>query len=385
MDDAGTICNDPFQEEDRPAAPVAPAPRDNPEGETMMNMSCKLAAASTLAILAGSAAMAETLSFSSSSPPNSPPSLVLQQWADDLAEASDGELEIEFYWQQSLSKLADNLDAVASGLADMGVVVPAYSRAKLPLNYLSSTATGTGDPWVISQAWRDTREQFPAITEEETAENVKFLAIESIGPVIFVGDKAYEAPEDFDNATMRLSSHYAFAAQDSGWDVNPARISSPETYTALEKGTITGATTYANQLYPYRLNEVADVITRPNLGQHSNIYYINLDVWEGLDENLRTLIEASLPDLNQAFARAEVQEAEEVYQEVQADTTYPMQVSVLSPEQRAVWEEALAPSYDNNISSAAEVNEVAPEIAAEYLSNIEEYGAQVEANGYPWE
>lgn len=338
----------------------------------------------TALLLVASAADARTLSFSSSSPPSAATSQVLQAWADDLAEATDGELEIEFYWQQSLSKLGDNLDAVASGLADMAVVVPAYSRQKLPLNYLSSTATGTGDPWVISKAWRETRAAFPSIAEEEKNENIKFLAIESIGPVIFVGSTIYKSPEDFDNATMRLASHYAFAAQNSGWNVNPARIRSPETYTSLEKGTISGATTYANQIFPFRLNEVADYITRPDLGQHSNMYYMNLDVWNDLSDDERAVIEASLDDLNMAFAKAEVNEAVTVFDEVQNDETYPMQVYELTDSERVVWAEALEPSYDNNVAKAAEVNPAATEIGNAYKANREAAEAALTTGGYPW-
>ncbi|WP_407495808.1 TRAP transporter substrate-binding protein DctP [Pseudooceanicola sp. MF1-13] len=344
----------------------------------------KLAYAAALTLVTAQTINAETLSFTSSSPPDATPSKVIKEWADKLSEATNGDLEIEFYWQQSLSKLGDNLEAVADGLADMGVVVPAYSRQKLPLAYLSSTATGSGDPWVISKAWRDTRDAFPIIAEEEEAQNVKFLAIESIGPVIFVGNKFYKTPEDFDNATMRLSSHYAFAAQESGWNVNPARVQSPETYTSLEKGTITGATTYANQLFTYKLNEVTDYITRIGLGQHSNMYYINLDVWNGLSDEHKKAIEDSLPALNEAFAKAEIDESNRVFDEVQADAKYPMQVYELSEEEQEVWSTALAPSYDNNIGKAVAVNPRATEVAEAFRSELKETAETVTSDGYPW-
>jgi len=340
--------------------------------------------AAALTLMSAQMLSAETLSFTSSSPPDSPPSVVLKEWAEKLSKQTNGDLDIEFYWQQSLSKLGDNLDAVASGLADMGVVVPAYSRQKLPLAYLSSTATGSGDPWVISQAWRDTREKFPVIAEEEEAENVKFLAIESIGPVIFVGNKFYKSPDDFDNATMRLSSHYAFAAQNSGWSVNPARVQSPETYTSLEKGTITGATTYANQLYPYKLNEVTDYVTRIGLGQHSNMYYMNLDVWNELSDEHKKIIEDSLPALNEAFAKAEIEAADSVFDSVQSDEKYPMQIYELTEAEQAVWTEAMAPSYDANTGKAAEVNPRAIEVAQAYRDELNAIAEDVEAKGYPW-
>lgn len=340
--------------------------------------------AAAVLTMAAQTAEARTLSFSSSSPPSAATSEVLKDWAETLKEATDGELEIEFYWQQSLSKLGDNLDAVASGLADMAVVVPAYSRQKLPLNYLSSTSTGTGDPWVISEAWLKTRKEFPAFIEEEVKENIKFLAIESIGPVIFVGEKIYASPDDFQNATMRLSSHYAFAAQNSGWAVNPARIQSPETYTSLEKGTIAGATTYANQLFPFRLNEVADFVTRPDLGQHSNMYFMNLDVWNDLSDEERAAIENSLEGLNLAFAQAEVNESKTVFEKVQSDETYPMQVKELSESEREVWSDALEPSYEKNVAMAAEVNPVAVEIGKAYKANRDAAAKVLMTDGYPW-
>jgi len=334
--------------------------------------------------MAAQSSEARMLSFSIASPPGAATSVVLKDWADALKEKTNGALEVEFYWQQSLSKLGNNLDAVASGLADMAVVVPAYSRQKLPLNYLSSTSTGTGDPWVISEAWLETRKAFPSITEEETSENIKFLAIESIGPVIFVGNKFYSSPADFENATMRLSSHYAFAAKNSGWNVNPARVQSPETYTSLEKGTITGATSYANQLFPFRLNEVADFVTRPDLGQHSNMYYMNLGVWNDLTNEERLVIENSLEGLNLDFAKAEVNETKNVFEGVESDETYPMQVKELSEGERFVWSEALEPSYANNVAKALKVNPAASNIGIAYKKNREAVAKTLTADGYPW-
>lgn len=339
-----------------------------------------------LVITAGwaSVASAETLSFTFPAAPSSASGVVLQEWAQQLEDATNGELKIEFYWQQSLSRLGDNFEAVNSGLADIGTIVPAYSRQQLPLAYLSSTATGSGDPYVISRAWNETRELVPAIQEEERAHNLHYLAVESIGSVLLIGNRFYVTPDDFQNATMRLASHYAFAAQNAGWPVNPARVQAPETYTTLERGTITGAASYADQILPYRLNEVTDNLTLMGLGQHSNMYYINLDRWNGLDPEHRAAIEQSLPDLNTAFARIQIQEADEVLETIANDPVYPMQIYALTDEERAIWAEDLAPSYENNVKQAASVNPQATEIAEAYMALIDSISAQLSTEGYPW-
>ncbi|WP_420392662.1 TRAP transporter substrate-binding protein DctP [Acuticoccus sp.] len=342
---------------------------------------CALGAVAVVATPAGAAT---ELTFTTSGTPTSPASLVLEDWADTIAERTDGEVTVEFYYQQSLSKLADNLEAVSSGLADIGIIVPAYSKQDLPLTYLSSTSYASGDPYAVATAWMETREAFPAIQEEEEEAGLKFLAVNSIGPTLFVGDRFYTSPEDFAGATMRLSSHYSRAAQQFGWDVSPARIRSPETYTALEKGTITGSTTYANQIYPFKLNEVADHVTTLNLGQHANMIYASLDTWESLSEEHRQAIEETLPQLTEDLAKAEIQYAEETLGKIEADPTYPVKVMRLEGEERDAWADALRGSYEANVEEASAINPTAAEIAERYMAEIDDAAGEVEASGYPW-
>lgn len=342
------------------------------------------AAALGAALIFTAPALAETLTFTTSAPPTAPQSHVFEDWAKMLKERSGGDLEVEFYYQQSLSKLADNLEAIASGLADIGIVVAAYDRAKMPLTYLSSTSFGTGDPYVVSQAWLDTREKFPSIAAEDEANNIKYLTNHSINSTIMIGDKFYKTPQDMEGQTMRLSSHWVFAAKNEGIGVNPARIRSPETYTSLEKGTISGAVTYPGQLYPYKLNEVADHVTVLDLGQHMNMYYINLDRWNDMDAAHRQLIEDSLPQLTQDLAKAEIQYDEESFARVEKDEEYPMQIHHLTEDERAKWQAALAPSYEKNVEDAVSVNPAAAEIGDYYTSRIDELQQVVKSEGYPW-
>lgn len=353
----------------------------------MMDVTRRFLSALAIGLLALSPAGAHAqtrLSFTSAGTPSSPASSVLEAWAAELSEATGGALSVEFYYQQSLSKLADNLEAIASGLADMGIVVPAYSKKDLPLTYLSSTSYTSGDPYVVAKAWMETRSRFPQIAQEEERAGLKFLAVNSIGPVLFVGDRHYVSPDDFDGATMRLSSHYSRTAQQKGWNVSPARIRSPETYTALEKGTITGSTTYANQIYPFRLNEVADHVTILDLGQHMNMIYMSLDTWERLSQEERAAIEQSRPKLMLSLAEAEIGYATQSLERAANDPAYPMKILMLGGQRRQVWADQLRQSYERNVAESAQIDEVASEIADFYTSKIEEIGQAVEADGYPW-
>lgn len=66
------------------------------------------------------------------------------------------------------------------------------------------------------------------------------------------------------------------------------------------------------------------------------------------------------------------------------DPVYPMQIYALTDEERAIWAEDLAPSYENNVKQAASVNPQATEIAEAYMALIDSISAQLSTEGYPW-
>ena len=213
---------------------------------------------------------------------------------------------------------------------------------------------------------------------------------------------------------MRLSSHFRRAASEFGWNVNPARIHFPEMYTALGKGTISGGSAYLNQIIPRKLNEVARYMVVLDLGQHMDMGYMNQSVWEGLSDKARNALEASLPQLIVALAKAEIESAATAVERLAGDPKYPMDIYRLDETERAElwagrepgravadhdgshgrrqdeteraeWAEKLRVSYEANIEKAAKVDANAHKIADAYLAHIEVVAAEVKANGYPWE
>lgn len=338
-----------------------------------------------LALAVSSAAAEIRLTFSTAESPTSPSSRVFEDWAKKLSDETKGDLRIEFFYSQALSRLGDNLKAVSRGIADIAMVVPAYSPAQLPIAYLAETATGTGDQYVVTRAWQQVREEFPEIKAEEDRNNLVYLVPNSAGSVLFIGERVYETPADFKGETMRLSTSYAYAANQAKWNVNPARILSPETYMALEKGTISAATTYVTQIYPHKLNEVAKHVTLINQGQHTSMFYMNKDRWNGLSEANRAALERSLPGLARDLARSEIEASHETLSRLEGDPQYPMKIHRVSKDSQEVWADKLKLAYEYNIEKAAAVNPKASDIAVRYLQLIDEIEAEVSEKGYPWE
>ena len=333
-----------------------------------------------------SMAAAQTrLSYTTSSSPSATEVPALMAWAEYLNKESGGEIEVEFYWQQALSKLEDNLRAVSSGLADIGMIVPSYTQSRMPMNTLSSTTIGSGDPYLVGEAWLQTREQHTEIIAEEARLKLKFLFNYSVGPVVLLGDRHYLSPGDFKGETMRLNTHFSQTAAHYGWNVNAANVRSPEMYTALEKGTISGGATYLSQILPYRLNEVADHMVELNLGQHMNLVYMNLDVWESLSPRVQQLIDQSLPKLRTDINRAFIDESNTVRDTIANHPDFPVNSIQLDDERRAEWAAMLDYSYQHNVDLAAKITPRARDIAETFKENIDLLEADYKENGYPWE
>jgi len=293
------------------------------------------------AVSALPAASQTVLSFTTSDGPNMPSGQIQQAGAEKVAEVTNGEVAIEFYWQQSLSKAGDNLDAIGDGLADLGQVIASRARGKMPLHYLTSTSVGSGDAAAVALAWNETREAYPELAAEAEAANLHYLYNYSIGPGVLIGNRTFASPEDFKGAPMRLNSHFSRTAAEYKWDVNPVRVLFPEMYQSLERGVVEGGAAYVSQLEPFRLNEVASHATVLDLGQHMHTVYMNLDTWNGLSAENQQAITATLPQLILDLAQSEVDTAAATVSKLGGDSTYPMEFVVVGEDKRSLWQDAL--------------------------------------------
>src|SRR5699024_4441862 len=80
-----------------------------------------------------SASQTHDWSYASSAPSNGALGIVADQWAEEVADKSDGELEIETFQDSSLLSATDTLSGVREGRADFGYLAPAFYEHELPL------------------------------------------------------------------------------------------------------------------------------------------------------------------------------------------------------------------------------------------------------------
>lgn len=355
----------------------------------MLTRSVALAAALTVSAglsgLTGTSAQARELSFSLSSSPKGALNNVQRWWADEIAKRTNGEVTVKFYYLQSLAKLSDALKAVQSGLADIATTVPAYSSKQLPVWYLASTAIGTGNQYVTTEAWRRVRDSRLEIKAEEKRNKVKYLYHYSVGPSVLLSkEKPYRAVADFAGQKIRLTSHLVRAAKAFKWDVTPVRIKFPEIYSALEKGVLDGAVSYINQIPVYKHNEVAKYVVEMDLGQPTLPVFMNLKAWNELTPAQQKVFDDLYPELMQRLARADLEESDKNRKMLRTDPKNPMTLVGLTADERAAWEKALSHSNNINIEKSSKIVPTAGDVAATYLGQINAVQAEVKQQGYPW-
>lgn len=72
------------------------------------------------AMLSTSALAATKIRYADLGPPKGWRAESLIEWAEKIKTRTKGEVEVEFFWSQSLLKAKDTLKGVGSGLADSG-------------------------------------------------------------------------------------------------------------------------------------------------------------------------------------------------------------------------------------------------------------------------
>ncbi len=239
----------------------------------------------------GSAEGTYTLSLTMHDPVTSSNGLILQDWADQVYEATDGHVEIQLYGSGSLAAGTDAVDYVKSGAADIGWIYTAFFSGQFPLTeVVSIPMIGLYHPAQTANVLWDLYEN----TEELQEELADFKVLMLYGnPVNFISTKTVEitSPADLKGLNLRCpSGGVAEVLQDLG--VNTILMNSNDIYDGLEKGTIEGTVHEWNGLSTFSLNEQLNYYLDVPLYEGVFVLGMNWDSWNALPEEYQEAIES---------------------------------------------------------------------------------------------
>lgn len=296
----------------------------------------------------------------------------VQQWADEVKEATNGRVEITVFAGGTLAASTDALDAVKQRTADMAVCFTSFFPGQFPLTeVVSLPMTGISDAVQATNVLWDLWEYSPELQEELSDYKVLMLYTNP-NNIIGTTSPVYTA-DDMRGLKLRVSSGTP-ADMSIAWGATPMTISSSEIYQSLEKDVIQGYLIDYTGVNAWGLYEVTDYYTEMPFYVAPWALLMNMDSWNELPEDLQEIING-LSDRSRSldFARVSEQEANDTRET--AVSEYGATIIEPNAEQLATFQPAAdayidtwIQNYGTDTFNAADYVAKVLELAAQYAS-----------------
>lgn len=329
-------------------------------GEEDMTLTRKaflnMAAAATVAMGVGAAPTAAqevTLTMHQFLPPQANvPRLILDVWADNVEEASEGRIKIDRFPSMQLGgRPPELMDQAIDGVADIVWTVVGYTPGRFPRTEVFEL------PFMMTNARATSRaywEMFDKHMRNEDFKDVEILGTWVHGPGIIHANAEVRSPEDMEGLKIRGGSRLVNVLLERT-GAEPVGMPVPAVPEGLSKGVIDGTT------IPW---EVTAALKIPELvGHHTefpgNALYVltfvlamNKDRYDGLPEDLRAAIDANSGLEFSVFAGGVMEDSDAPAR--QAAVENGNAIVTLSAEEAQAWRDVAAPIYDEWVAEMSE-------------------------------
>ncbi len=205
--------------------------------------------------------------------------------------AGNGRFELQIGYASAFSPEKENLDSIKLGLIDGAHVCVGYGPNKTPLAQVLELPFLLTDDMRVNTAVIDAVMQHPLIEQElATRWNAKYLMVAALGVYEFMGNRRVASVKDLEGARMRISGANATVLEKFG--AVPTMVTAPESYTALERGTIdlTGFP-WTDSFGAFRLHEVSKYATLGiSMSGFACVNVVSLDAWQRMPADLRAML-----------------------------------------------------------------------------------------------
>ncbi len=199
----------------------------------------------------------------------------------------------EHYPAQQLAKAKDILSITQAGIADIGYIVPSYVSEKMPLGGVVELPGEIASSCEGSLAFAELVRPGGKLDELEFKPNgVRVLYNVALSPyqAIFSKRAGVASLADFAGKKMR-SNPGAMELSLQAVGAAPVRMTPPEIFDAMTKGTIDGALLPFTSTYSYGLDQIVGSATsNANFGTVGITYAISQTKWDSLPEDIQEVL-----------------------------------------------------------------------------------------------
>jgi TRAP-type C4-dicarboxylate transport system substrate-binding protein len=210
----------------------------------------------------------------------------VQFFADEIEKRTQGKVKFKIFPGNSLVPSKQALSSVHRGVVDSAFVPAAYEQQLWPLTGMTMTF---GAPNITYEKWRTIHDPIRDIMNRNIKINVVIIGMPHVLNYFYYSKNSLTGKlADFNNALVR-SAGGAYNRSFKALGCAPVKIPAPETYMALQKGTIDSGWNIYSRYVEGKLYEVAPhVLVVPKgmviSGQH---FIVNKGVWDGLTPDIR--------------------------------------------------------------------------------------------------
>ncbi|WP_420332997.1 TRAP transporter substrate-binding protein [Roseibium sp.] len=310
-------------------------------------------------------AAADELVLSSWLPPKHPiVTGVMEPWAEQIAEATDGRVTVRIL-PKPLGPPPAHYDLAADGVADITYGLHSFTRDDRFLrsrigqfSFIADTATdGSKAYWDVYGGQLDAQAEH---------QGTKLLGLWIHGPGMFHNNqRKIETPEDFSGLKIRTPGGYiADLSQDLG--ITTQFMGPGEVYEKLSRGVIDGVTFPIEALQAFKLTDYLTSSMSVPGGIYNTSWFMvmNEDIWDGLSDEDKAAIEkvsgAALAELagsvwDSADARGNAFVADKTLEVYEAPAPVLGKIRELAASHEAAWADAVKETGFDGAAALAEL------------------------------
>lgn len=270
------------------------------------------------------------------------PGIANREFKQLVEERTDGRVEVQLYPSGSLYKGLDLVQAILRGDAEMSTLTSAYWTA------LSPKVAVFELPYAF-----ETREAFydaiddgfvAGAYDEVEAKGAKVISVLPYDHFAFATrETPIVTPDDMKGLSMRGLGKIN-SAMVAATGAKPVSLNLVELSPALEQGVIDGLNAPIDIILAYKWQESAPHVTYAPAYLGFYPWMVNAKWWEGLDPELRTIIQDTA---NEVAVRHRARSEEETQKAIDGLRAVGADVHVQTPEEVAAWKSATQSVWDD--------------------------------------
>jgi len=206
---------------------------------------------------------------------------------DAVNRATNGQVSFEHYPAEQLGKAKDLLSLTASGVVDIGSVMPSYASEKMPLSGVAELPGGFATSCEGTLAYWELARKGLLAQKEFAPNGIRVLfALVSVPYQVLMKQK-FESIKQLKGRKLRSTG----AASDAAirkLDAVPIRMAAPEIYESLSRGTLDGVVVSYAAAVSYNLHTLTKAVTAgENFSSAVLTYSIGEARWKSLPPNVQ--------------------------------------------------------------------------------------------------